>query len=58
MTAKIRKIEARDEARWRELWDGYCRFYERDPAPKVNDHTAAHYGCRFAGAWHRRRARG
>ena len=38
MTAKIRKIEARDEARWRELWDGYCRFYERDPA-KVNDHT-------------------
>ena len=39
MTATIRKIEARDEARWRELWDGYCRFYEREPAPKVNDHT-------------------
>jgi GNAT superfamily N-acetyltransferase len=39
MTTRIRKIEARDEARWRVLWDGYCRFYEREPAPKVNDHT-------------------
>lgn len=39
MNAKIRKIEARDEQRWRELWDGYCRFYEREPAPAVNDHT-------------------
>jgi GNAT superfamily N-acetyltransferase len=39
MTATIRKIEAHDEARWRELWDGYCRFYEREPASKVNDHT-------------------
>ena len=39
MNAKIRKIEARDETRWRELWDGYCRFYERDPAPAINDHT-------------------
>ncbi len=26
----LRKIEVRDEARWRVLWDGYCRFYERD----------------------------
>ena len=39
MSAKIRKIEARDEARWRELWDGYCRFYEREPSASVNDHT-------------------
>ncbi len=30
MAATIRKIEARDELRWRELWEGYCRFYERD----------------------------
>ncbi len=39
MSAKIRRIEARDEQRWRELWDGYCRFYEREPAPAINDHT-------------------
>jgi len=39
MSAKIRRIEARDEQRWRELWDGYCRFYEREPAPANNDHT-------------------
>lgn len=39
MTATIRRIEARDEQRWRELWDGYCRFYERAPAPSINDHT-------------------
>jgi GNAT superfamily N-acetyltransferase len=30
MTITIRKIEARDEARWRGLWEGYCRFYERE----------------------------
>ncbi|HEV7821142.1 MAG TPA: GNAT family N-acetyltransferase [Burkholderiales bacterium] len=39
MSATIRTIEPRDEARWRELWDGYCRFYEREPAPRVNDYT-------------------
>ena len=31
----IRKIEARDEPRWRELWDGYCRFYEREPSEPI-----------------------
>jgi GNAT superfamily N-acetyltransferase len=41
MSAKIREIEARDEARWRELWDGYCRFYEREPSAAINDHTWA-----------------
>src|SRR5688572_20403923 len=35
----IRKIEARDEARWRELWDGYCRFYERELSEPVTRHT-------------------
>jgi len=39
MSAKIRRIEARDEQRWRELWHGYCRFYEREPAPAINDQT-------------------
>ena len=29
MSAKIRRIEARDETRWLALWEGYCRFYER-----------------------------
>lgn len=37
----IRRIEARDEARWRELWDGYCRFYERPPDEAVANHTWA-----------------
>jgi GNAT superfamily N-acetyltransferase len=41
MAIAIRKIEARDEARWRELWDGYCRFYEREPDDAVTRHTWA-----------------
>ena len=39
MTVKIRKIEVRDEARWRVLWDGYCRFYERDLSEPITRHT-------------------
>ncbi len=38
MTVTIRRTEARDEARWRELWDGYTCFYERDPAEAVTRH--------------------
>jgi len=41
MTVTIRKIEARDEARWRTLWDGYCRFYERELNEAVTRHTWA-----------------
>ena len=41
MAIPIRKIEARDEARWRELWEGYCRFYEREPDDAVTRHTWA-----------------
>lgn len=41
MSVSIRKIEARDEARWRVLWDGYCRFYEREPNEAVTRHTWA-----------------
>jgi hypothetical protein len=36
---KIRKAEARDEPRWRELWDGYTRFYEREPNEAITRHT-------------------
>ena len=39
MPVKIRRIEARDEKRWRELWDGYCRFYEREPSAPVTRYT-------------------
>jgi len=39
MPATIRRIEPRDEARWRVLWDGYCRFYERDLSGPVTDYT-------------------
>lgn len=39
MTASVRKIEPRDEPRWRELWDAYTRFYEREPAELLTRHT-------------------
>jgi len=41
MSATIRKIEPRDERRWRELWDGYTRFYEKEPDEAVTRHTWA-----------------
>jgi ribosomal protein S18 acetylase RimI-like enzyme len=37
----IRPIEARDEPRWRVLWDAYTRFYEREPAEPLTRHTWA-----------------
>ena len=37
----IRSIEARDERPWRELWDGYCRFYERELSEPITRHTWA-----------------
>ena len=39
MKVSIRRIEARDEPRWRELWDGYCRFYEREPSQAITRHA-------------------
>jgi GNAT superfamily N-acetyltransferase len=39
MNVTIRRIEARDEVRWRELWEGYCRFYERDLSESITRHT-------------------
>jgi acetyltransferase (GNAT) family protein len=41
MTVTIRRIEPRDQARWRELWDGYTRFYEREPVEAITRHTWA-----------------
>jgi GNAT superfamily N-acetyltransferase len=38
---KIRMAEGRDESRWRELWDGYTRFYEREPNEAITRHTWA-----------------
>ncbi|MCC6532739.1 MAG: GNAT family N-acetyltransferase [Burkholderiales bacterium] len=35
----VRPIDARDQSRWRELWDGYCRFYEREPSEAVARHA-------------------
>jgi GNAT superfamily N-acetyltransferase len=39
MAVTIRSIEARDRARWGRLWDGYCRFYERNMSAAVTRHT-------------------
>ncbi len=39
--AMVRRIEARDEPRWRELWDGYTRFYEREPDAAITRHCWA-----------------
>ena len=41
MTLSIRKIEARDEARWRALWEGYCAFYKFALTEAVTRHTWA-----------------
>jgi len=39
MNIRIRRIEARDETRWRELWDQYTRFYEREPQEAITRQT-------------------
>jgi len=41
MTVTIRAIEARDEPRWRELWESYCLFYEREPSEARTRHAWA-----------------
>jgi GNAT superfamily N-acetyltransferase len=41
MTTTVRRIEAWDEPRWRELWDGYTRFYEREPEERLTKLTWA-----------------
>ena len=39
MTVTVRDLTAADEARWRELWQGYLTFYESDVAPAVSNTT-------------------
>ena len=39
MSVTIRKIQPNDERRWRELWDAYTRFYEREPCEAKTRHT-------------------
>ncbi len=39
MALTIRKIEARDEPRWRTLFDSYTRFYEREPVEAITLHA-------------------
>ena len=39
MTVQIRRIESRDEPRWRELWDAYTRFYEKEPSETQTRYT-------------------
>lgn len=41
MTVSIRDLTDADEARWRELWQGYLTFYESDVAAAVTDETWA-----------------
>lgn len=41
MTCTVRRIENRDERRWRELWDAYTRFYERQPCEAITRRTWA-----------------
>ncbi|NUT34392.1 MAG: GNAT family N-acetyltransferase [Hamadaea sp.] len=37
----IRAAAGSDECRWRELWDAYTRFYEREPVEAVTRQTWA-----------------
>lgn len=41
MSVTLRKIEARDESRWRELWAGYLRFYKSELPEEVTRRTWA-----------------
>jgi ribosomal protein S18 acetylase RimI-like enzyme len=41
MNVAIRSAEARDQAAWRRLWDGYCAFYEIKLPAATTDFTWA-----------------
>jgi GNAT superfamily N-acetyltransferase len=38
---KVRPVARQDEMRWRELFEGYCVFYKRNPSEAVTSHTWA-----------------
>lgn len=38
MQLSIRPIEPRDRTAWEPLWDGYIRFYEREPRTDITEH--------------------
>ena len=39
MSTVIRPAQQRDEPRWRELFDAYTRFYEREPDDGIAKHA-------------------
>jgi ribosomal protein S18 acetylase RimI-like enzyme len=39
MTLTIRPVSPADYPRWRELFDGYTRFYEREPLDQIANHA-------------------
>ena len=41
MSVVVRPAQQRDEPRWRELFDAYTRFYEREPDEAIAKHAWA-----------------
>ena len=41
MNVVVRPAQVRDEPRWRELFDAYTRFYEREPDDAIAKHVWA-----------------
>jgi GNAT superfamily N-acetyltransferase len=39
MSTTVRPVARQDEMRWRELFEGYCTFYKRDPSEALTTHT-------------------
>lgn len=39
MMLTVRRVRPGDEPRWRELWDGYTRFYQREPSEEQTRYT-------------------
>jgi GNAT superfamily N-acetyltransferase len=41
MGVTVRTVAPPDERRWRELFEGYCLFYKRDPSDALTSYTWA-----------------